>query len=62
MAGESNEILTLHPDDTVLVQSVNTMSYYANLEDVQTYIMNYVMASKSVLVVYGATSISEVGH
>ena len=41
---------------------INTMSYYANLEDVQTYIMNYVMASKSVLVVYGATSISEVGH
>ena len=38
------------------------MSYYANLEDVQTYIMNYVMFSKSVLVVYGATSISEVGH
>ena len=29
---------------------INTMSYYANLDDVQTYIMNYVVASKSVLV------------
>ena len=38
------------------------MIYYGNLDDVQTYIMNYVVASKSVFVVYGATSISEVGH
>ena len=38
------------------------MIYYGNLDDVQTYIMNYVVASKSVFVVYGANSISEVGH
>ena len=38
------------------------MIYYGNLDNVQTYIINYVAASKSVLVVYGATSISEVGH
>ena len=38
------------------------MIYYGNLDNVQTYIINYVVASKSVLVVYGATSISEVGH
>ena len=38
------------------------MIYYGNLDNVQTYIMNYVVASKSVLVVYGAISISEVGQ
>ena len=37
------------------------MSYYANLDDVQTDIMNYVVAFKSVLVVYGAIRISEMG-
>ena len=37
---------------------MNTMIYCGNLDDVQTYFMNYVVASKSVLVVYGAISIS----
>ena len=37
------------------------MIYYGNLDNVQTYIINYVVASKSVLVVYGASRISEMG-
>ena len=34
------------------------MVYCSNLDDVQTYFVNYVVASKSLLVVYGAISIS----
>ena len=34
------------------------MIYCGNLDDVQTYFVNYVVASKSVLVFYGAISIS----
>ena len=37
------------------------MIYYGNLDNVQTDIMNYVVASKSMLVVYGAIRISEMG-
>ena len=35
------------------------MIYCGNLDNVQTDIMKYVVASKSVLVVYGAIRISE---
>ena len=37
------------------------MIYYGNLDNVQTYIINCVVASKSVLVVYEAIRISEMG-